>query len=206
MDPTGRIRHRYDRIAPLYDFLEAGMERGLFRRYRRSLLEGLNGSVLEVGIGTGKNLPFYPREVDLVGIDFSRRMLDRARRSAARLGRPVDLIEMDAQAMAFRDNSFDVVVTTCVLCSVPDPVAGLREIRRVCRPDGQVLMLEHVRSGIPAVGRIMDWLNFLPLHLYGANINRRTLENLRLAGMQDVRSEDLWLDILKRIQVDNRKP
>lgn len=205
VDSTQRIRRRYERIAPIYDFLEAGMERGLFRRQRRRLLETLSGSVLEVGIGTGKNLPFYPPDVGVVGIDFSRRMLDRARRYADRLDRPVELIQMDAQAMAFQDNSFDAVVTTCVFCSVPDPVAGLKEIRRVCRRGGQVVMLEHVRSRKPVVGALMDGLNFIPLHLYGANINRRTLENLERAGLTDVNSEDLWLDILKRIQVTNGK-
>jgi len=206
MDKTQRIRHRYNRIAPVYDLLDASMEWRLFRKQRHALLAPLKGRVLEVGIGTGKNLRHYPPGVELVAIDFSGGMLKRARRRASKLGRTVDLVEMDAQAMTFADNSFDAVVTACVFCSVPDPVKGLKEIRRVCKPGGQVMMLEHVRSEKPLIGWLVDRLNFVPVRLYGANINRRTLENLTLAGFDHLDVEDVWLDIFKRIRATNLKP
>lgn len=133
-------------------------------------------------------------------------MLKRTRRRASKLGRAVDLVETDAQAMAFADDSFDAVVTTCVFCSVPDPVKGLKEVRRVCKPGGQVVMLEHVRSEKPLIGWLMDRLNFVPLRLYGANINRRTTENLKLAGFDHLDVEDVWLDIFKRIRATSVKP
>lgn len=106
---------------------------------------------------------------------------------------------MDAQHLDFDGNSFDTVVATCVFCSVPLPVTGLQEIHRVCKPGGTVLMLEHVRSEGPMLGPLMDILNPLPLHFYGANINRRTVDNLRRAGFYDVEVTDLWKDIFKRI-------
>jgi ubiquinone/menaquinone biosynthesis C-methylase UbiE len=108
---------------------------------------------------------------------------------------------MDVQKLDFPDAAFDTVVSTCVFCSVPLPIEGLRELRRVLKPDGRMLMLEHVRSEKPITGLIMDILNPLPLYIYGANINRRTMDNLHAAGFTRIRQEDLWGDIMKRIEV-----
>ncbi len=194
-----QVRKRYNRIAPLYDVLERPME-ARAAVWRRELLSLARGAVLEVGVGTGKNLSHYPAGVTVTGIDFSGAMIERARKRAEESGfENVTLLEMDAEDLQFEDNSFDTVVTSCVFCSVPLPVAGLREIRRVCKPGGSVLMLEHVRSEKPLLGPIMDLLNPVPLHLYGANINRRTVENLRLAGFRDIEVTDLWKDVVKRI-------
>ncbi len=168
--------------------------------WREELLSFAKGAVLEVGVGTGKNLPYYPKDVSVTAIDFSRAMIARAADRKAQHGLSnVTLLEMDAQHLDFDDNTFDTVVSTCVFCSVPLPVAGLKEIHRVCKPDGKVLMLEHVRSEGPILGPLMDVLNPLPLHLYGANINRRTVDNLRRAGFRDIEVTNLWKDIIKRI-------
>lgn len=178
------------------------MDMGSERRmgaWRKALWDGARGRILEVGVGSGKNMPYYPSGARVTAIDFSPRMLERAERRARRLGASVDLIQMDAQNLAFPDNSFDTVVTACVFCSVPDPVRGLREIRRVLRPDGNLLMLEHMRSELPLVGPAMDLLNPLVVGVVGANINRRTLDNIRAAGLQITSVEDLLLDIFRRI-------
>lgn len=192
------IRRRYDRIAPIYDLMDMGSERRM-GAWRKALWDGARGRILEVGVGSGKNMPYYPSGARVTAIDFSPRMLERAERRARRLGASVDLIQMDAQNLAFPDNSFDTVVTACVFCSVPDPVRGLREIRRVLRPDGNLLMLEHMRSELPLVGPAMDLLNPLVVGVVGANINRRTLDNIRAAGLQITSVEDLLLDIFRRI-------
>jgi ubiquinone/menaquinone biosynthesis C-methylase UbiE len=107
----------------------------------------------------------------------------------------VDLREMDVQHVAFADASFDTVVSTFVFCSVPDPVAGLREIRRVLRPDGRLLMLEHVLSQRHALGALMNAVNPIVVRMMGANINRRTRQNLEKAGLHVERAEPLWADI-----------
>jgi len=101
----------------------------------------------------------------------------------------------------------DTVVASCVFCSVPDPVQGLKEIRRVSRPGGQILMLEHVRSHKPVLGPIMDGLNFLPLSMYGANFNRETEDNLLKAGFsrQEISVTNLWMDVFKAIRIQNMK-
>lgn len=197
---TDKIRQRYSRIAGLYDLLEAPMETA-FSGWRQELLAGARGRVLEVGVGTGKNLPYYPDGTEVTAIDFSPNMIARARKRREELAlKNIELIEMDVQELDFADASFDTVVSTCVFCSVPLPVAGLRELRRVLKPEGRMLMLEHVRSKKPLTGFLMDILNPLPLYIYGANINRHTLTNLREAGFTDIRQANLWGDIMKRIE------
>ena len=156
-------------------------------------------------MGTGKNLEYYPAGVRVTAIDFSPRMIDKAREKAAKIDRDIDLQVMDIQDMKFPDNSFDTVLTSCVFCSVPDPVKGLKEIRRVCKSGGKVVMLEHVRSHKPVLGPLMDLMNPVPVHIYGANINRETVENLKRAGFRNIEVRDLWLDIVKLIIIENEK-
>ncbi|MGQ9629065.1 MAG: class I SAM-dependent methyltransferase [bacterium] len=193
---TARIRRRYDRNAPLYDACEALQELLTFRKWRKRVWDEVVGErVLEVGIGTGRNIPYHPADKSIVGIDFSPKMLKRARRRWP--GR--DLRLMDAQSMEFPDDSFDSVVSTFVFCSVPDALLGLKEVRRVCRPGGQVVMLEHVRSKSKILGPLMDLLNPLFVSLTGSNINRDTVENARRAGLRVIREENLWGDVVKLI-------
>jgi ubiquinone/menaquinone biosynthesis C-methylase UbiE len=199
------VRRRYDRIAPLYDTLQKPMG-SVLARWREELLGQAIGRVLEVGVGTGTSLSCYAEGVRLTGIDFSARMIRKARQRTARNGlRGVTLAVMDAEEMSFPDDSFDTVVSMCVFCSVPHPDRGLREIRRVCRPGGRLLMLEHVRSEGPIAGPLMDLINPLPFNLYGASINRRTVETLRGAGFVDILMHDIWRDIMKMIVAEIRK-
>src|SRR3990172_7168208 len=196
------VRKRYDRVAPFYDLEQALGERLVFGRLRRDLWAMVpeGARVLEVGVGTGINMSHYPRDARVSAIDVSERMLRRARKRAERLGVPVELAQMDAQHLDFPDASFDAVVATFVFCSVPDPVAGLREARRVLRPGGQLLLLEHVRSENPLAGKLMDWLSPLVVRLAGANINRRTVENVRLAGFEGLSVSSHLLNIVKVIE------
>lgn len=166
---------------------------------RKKIIGMSRGKVLEVGVGTGKNLPFYPPECEVTGIDFSPGMLNRAKKRAEQLNLGVELLEMDAQHMEFPDDTFDTVVATCVFCSVPDPVKGLEEIKRVCKPGGQVILLEHVRSENPLLGKIMDILNPVTLFMVGSNINRRTIENVSKAGLQMQNIQNMGPNILKLI-------
>ncbi|MFA5587261.1 MAG: class I SAM-dependent methyltransferase [Mariniphaga sp.] len=202
---TNKIKKRYNRIAGMYDMMEAPME-NMFSKWRKKLLENASGKTLEVGIGTGKNIPYYPADVDLTGIDFSEKMISKAKEKVAG-GKNIKLMEMDAENMKFDDNSFDTVVTSCVFCSVPDPIQGLKEIRRVCKNGGKIFMLEHVRSHKKIIGPLMDAFNFIPLNIYGANINRETYQNLLNAGFkpEQIKVENLWLDIVKLIRINNRK-
>lgn len=188
---THRTRARYQRLAPLYDLMEILPERR-YRAWRQRLWAQVQGPhVLELGVGTGKNLPYYPPDVSVTGIDLTPGMLQRAQRQAARLGVDVALQVGDAQQLDFADGTFDEVVATFVFCSVPDPVLGLREAARVLKPGGRLLLLEHMRSSNPVLARLMDLFNPLVVRLSGANINRRTVENVRRSGLQLARVEEL---------------
>ncbi|MEE8390914.1 MAG: methyltransferase domain-containing protein [Anaerolineae bacterium] len=188
---TTATQARYDRIAPLYDLMETFMERRFsdWRKRAWSLVQGQK--VLEVGVGTGKNIPYYSPGAHVTGVDLSEKMLARARRKAERLESPVTLVQMDVQTLDFPDDAFDNAIATCVFCSVPDPILGLQEIARVVKPGGRVVLLEHVRSENPLIGRLMDWIDPLVARLIGPHINRRTVENVRRAGLTIERVEDL---------------
>lgn len=169
----------------MYDAMEWFTKRPAFGVWRRQLWAAVPvGRVLEVGVGTGKNLPFYPPDAQMTAVDLSDRMLARARRRAAALGVQVDLRLMDAQHLEFPAGTFDAAVATFVFCSVPDPVAGLRELGRVVRPGGDIWLLEHMRVDKPFVGPLMDLLNPLVVRVMGANIHRRTVENVQHAGLK----------------------
>lgn len=196
---TAATRARYQRLAPMYDRVEGLME-ARYRPWRIALWQRVNGRrVLEVGVGTGKNMPYWPSEVHVTGIDLTPGMLERAQRRAAQLGLAPDLRLGDVQALDFADASFDTAVAAFVFCSVPDPIRGLRELGRVVRPGGQILLLEHVRVNGWA-GPIMDGLNPLVVQLIGAHINRPTVDNVQAAGLAIEQITDLGMGgMYKRI-------
>lgn len=190
----------YDRMAPLYDWLEAPMEAMGGRARRRRVIAGAQGRTLEVGVGTGRNFSLYRDGVQLTAVDISARMLARARRRANALGRTVAFVRAAAEALPFRDGTFDTVTATCVFCSVGDPIRGLGEVRRVVRPEGAVLLLEHVRPTNPVLGRLFDWLSPLTRRFLGPEINRRTEESVEAAGLElaHVRRHGIWREIVAR--------
>jgi ubiquinone/menaquinone biosynthesis C-methylase UbiE len=182
---TALTRERYQRIAAIYDRLEGLMERR-FRPWREKLWQFAHGPrILEVGVGTGKNMEFWPADCKVTAIDLTPGMLDIARQRAKTLHRvDDDLFLVDVQHLDFPSRIFDTVIATFVFCSVPDPVQGLRELGRVVRPDGHILLLEHVRIDRPIIGPFMDALAPLIVRLNGANINRRTITNVQIAGLK----------------------
>jgi ubiquinone/menaquinone biosynthesis C-methylase UbiE len=143
-----RLRRYWDRHARNYDKQTAFWERRLFGDGRQWVCAQASGEVLEVAIGTGRNLPYYPEGIRLTGIEFSPAMLELARRQADRLGRKVDLRLGDAQALDLPDASLDTVVCTLSLCAIPDERRAVAEMRRVLRPGGRLLLLDHV-AGLP---------------------------------------------------------
>ena len=197
-DETATARRRWDRASAMYNWQVWPMELMGMRRFRRQALDQVTGPrVLEVGVGTGINLPDYPPGVEVDGIDLSPGMLARARRRTG-IRAQIRLHEMDVQQLAFEAGTFDNVVSTCVFCSVPDPIAGFKEIRRVLKPDGRAVFLEHVRPNGPRLGRIFDRLDPL-VSRAGPHINRRTVENVRAAGLTVATERNLWVDIVKLI-------
>ncbi|ANE57415.1 MULTISPECIES: class I SAM-dependent methyltransferase [Methylomonas] len=196
-----QIRRRYDRLAPWFDSLEGILEGLLFRRLRKKLWsQASGGHILEVGVGTGKNFAFYPDGARITGIDFSPKMLEQAQRKRQRKQIAVDLAQMDVQALDYADNSFDTVIASFVFCSVPKPRRGLKELYRVCKPGGQVLLLEHVLSSNRFMAFMMNLLNPLVVKTLGANINRETLKNVQACPFRNVYTDPASSDMIKLIR------
>jgi ubiquinone/menaquinone biosynthesis C-methylase UbiE len=177
------------------------MERARFAVWRTKIRDRIIGErALEVGVGTGKNLSYYPQNVKVTAIDLSPRMLEKARKKASDLGLAVDFREMDVQHLTFPDHAFDTIFATFVFCSVPDPVLGLQELKRICKPDGKLMLLEHMRPGNPILGFLFDMFNPMVVRMMGANINRRTMENIRRAGWRIQVEEHLSSDMVRWIE------
>ncbi|MGR8999998.1 MAG: class I SAM-dependent methyltransferase [Gammaproteobacteria bacterium] len=195
------IKQRYDRLARYYDGLEAVMEGLFFKSWRKRLWAKVDGHhILEVGVGTGKNFDYYPAGARITAIDFSQKMLEQASHKKDRKNISVDLNLMDVQSLCYADNSFDTVIGSFVFCSVPLPRKGLKELYRVCKPGGQVLLLEHVLSSKPVIAKAMNFINPVVVALVGANINRDTLKNVKASGFASVRIEEHSSDIIKLIE------
>ncbi len=193
-------RKRYNRIAPIYDLMEWFVARASFRKWRTMLWDQVDGDeVLEIGVGTGKNILYYPSNAQVTSIDLSEVMMSYAKRQAKELSREVNFQLMDVETLTFPDNSFDTAVASFVFCSVPRPVAGLGEIGRVVKPGGDIWLLEHVRINRPIIGLLMDVLNPIIVRLMGANINRQTVKNVETAGLKILSVTDLQGKLVRLI-------
>jgi ubiquinone/menaquinone biosynthesis C-methylase UbiE len=150
--------------------------------WRGRLLQDVGGLVLEVGAGSGPNLDHYPRDARVIATEFDEESIALARHGS---NAHIRLASADIEHLAFAEGTFDAAVATLVFCSVEQPVAGLREVRRVLKPGGQLHLIEHVRSGHAWLGRWQDRLNpRWTVWAEGCNLNRDTEENVRLAGFE----------------------
>ena len=201
---TARVHAIYQRWASRYDRRIRLLERLLFAEGRRWIGAEATGVVLEVALGTGRNLAEYAPAVRLTGVELSPAMLALARQRAAALGRDIALVVGDAQALPLADASFDSVVITLALCTIPDERAALREAFRVLRPGGRLLLFEHVGSRVPPV-RLLQWLLApLSLRLSADHLLREPLEAVRAAGFAvECRQRAKW-GIVERLAA--RKP
>jgi ubiquinone/menaquinone biosynthesis C-methylase UbiE len=201
LQKTSKAKAKWDRNAKTYDLMSRFMETRRAKSWYVKLWSNVKGqTVLEVGVGTGKNFPFYTGGRKITAIDFSEGMIAKAEKKAHQSKVLVNLKQMDVQKLEFPDNSFDTVVASCVFCSVPDPVLGFRELRRVLKPEGRLVVLEHMRHKNPVIGKLMDIINPLTVTFSGPSINRRTLENIRKAGFKIETTENLALGgILKLV-------
>ena len=200
MPPTAF--QRYHRIAPFYDLLDLPFEGRRYRPLRPLLFQGLSGRILDAGVGTGRNFPFYPRGATVVGIDISPAMLARAERRLNEAAAPVELLGMDVTRLDFPDGSFDAAVATFLFCVLEDElqVPALRELGRVVKPGGTIRLLEYVRP-------TSAWRRFLAglwapwvAWAYGASFDRHTEARIGPAGLDLVESRFLVDDLIKLIE------
>jgi ubiquinone/menaquinone biosynthesis C-methylase UbiE len=171
-------------FACVYDRLTAGVEAAGLQAHRQRLLGDLSGHVLEIGAGTGANLPFYGKKVQSLTVtEPEPAMARKLERKIRDDHRAVELVRAPAEHLPFPDARFDAVVSTLVLCTVRDQPGALREIRRVLKPGGRLVFVEHVRSDEPRLARWQDALNGLNrIVAHGCNCNRRTLEAIGAEG------------------------
>ena len=192
---------RYQRIAPLYDLLDLPFEYRRYRKIRPLLFEGLSGRILDAGVGTGRNFPFYPRGATVTGIDLSPAMLARARRRLPEAAAPVELREMDVMRLNFPDRHFDAAVAAFLFCVLPDEVQvrALKEIARVVKPGGAIRLLEYTRpqgAFRQAMTRLWEpWVHWA----YGAGFDRHTQEHVTEAGLEIVEVRFVVDDLIKMI-------
>lgn len=199
-----RVRRIYDESSGSYDSKIRFPERLLFKGGREWVCSQARGEVLEVAIGTGRNLPFYPKEIHLTGVDLSPAMLEAARTRAQELGVDADLHVGDAQALPFPEGAFDTVVITLSLCTIPDDHAALAEASRVLKPGRRLLLLEHVRSPLLPVRAVQRVLNPLFVRFQADHLLREPLDHLEDAGLEVERLERSKWGIVERVSA--RKP
>jgi ubiquinone/menaquinone biosynthesis C-methylase UbiE len=201
---TERVRRLQDKEAPRYDRQISFFERVLFGGGREWVCSQAEGKVLELAAGTGRNLAFYPAGVMITAIELSPEMLTIGRQRAEELGREADLRVGDVQALDFPDESFDTVVCTLGLCTIPDPRKAVAEARRVLRPGGKLILLEHVRSPSLAVRAIERALEPIAVRFAADHLTREPLEYLGAEGFEVEQLERSKWGIVERVLA--RKP
>ena len=206
MNAAGDARGVYRRIAPFYDFLDGSFERKRYAPIRGELFAGLTGRILDAGVGTGRNIPYYPAGAQVVGIDLSQAMLSQARARRDALGSDVPLAAMDVLRTGFADSSFDAVVASFVFCVLkPDrQQAALEELGRIVRPGGEIRLLDYTWSR-QAMAALRSWGSRAPWvrWAYGAGFDREPHRHVEPAGLK-LRREPL--SDRRRREVRGRAP
>ncbi len=177
---TETARRRWNRTARRYDRLMAVMNRLLrLKEWREFLWSKVEGThILEIGVGTGNSFDYYPAGAEITAVDFSEEMLERARNRASRQEVKVHLQQADVQSLQYEDNTFDTVAASLVFCSIPDQVRGIREVERVCKQGGKVVILEHDFCANRALCWVVKLTNPLIVRMIGSNFNRRPVDNV----------------------------
>ncbi len=186
---------KWDKASKSFDIMTMGIERR-YGGYKRELFSKCRGKAMLVAAGTGLDFQYFPEGMEITAIDFSPKMVEKAREKIGGYDGKLDVVQTDVMNLEFPDESFDTVITSCTFCSVPDPVKGLKEIRRVLKPDGKLLMFEHVRASAILLGGMMDILAPL-IYKFGSEINRQTGKNVKKAGFRITREFNIYLDMVK---------
>ncbi len=196
-------RDVYERVAGWYDLLDLYFEYARYRAIRRDLCAGVSGRVLDAGVGTGRNMAFYPAECEMTGIDLSPAMLRRAARRRDRHGVAVELHEADVCATGFPDNHFDTVVATFLFCVLDHDLQrpALAELARICKPQGEIRLLDYTLSERPlrraAMKAMAPWVNWL----YGAGFDRDTKGHVTASGLDLSESRYVYHDVIELLIV-----
>lgn len=208
--PAQRRSKSADEIADAYADVADKLDRWrqldrLFAgRYRRRQFEHANGRVLDVACGTGRNFRYLSSSSEVVGIDISDKMLAHARNELDRLSLDGAVHQMDAQTLDFPDDSFDTVISSFSTCTFPDPIAALREMERVCMPDGEILLLEHRRSDVAPLAWLQDWRAESHYEKNGCRLNHDPLETVEQADLTVENASTAFFGLVTTIEATPR--
>ena len=199
LTPAEITRAKWDKLAPRFDSMASLGAEKRWKPFKTKLFSNMQGKILFLALGTGLDIPFFPKEQDITAIDISPKMLDEAQDRIAAYEGTISAEVMDVHEMPFAEGSFDQVFTSCTFCSVPDPVAGLKALHRVLKPGGQLFMFEHTGSKHYPFRQMMDFMTILSEKI-GPSMNRDTVSNVKVAGFEIVEVENLFLDVVKTIK------
>jgi len=188
----------YDKVAKFFDLFRAGDMRR-WTPTQQALFKQMAGRVIYVGVGTGLEIVNFPTGFHITAVDLSSKMLENARKRAENYTGKIDLCLMDAERLAFPDNSFDTAVAVCVFCTVKNPIRGLKELKRVLKPESKLLMFEHVLSKNPVYALPLKLMSNFTEALEGTYLTRHTVENVKKSGFQIDSVQNVYLDIVKTI-------
>lgn len=189
---------KWDKVAATFDLMSGYGPERRWAPCKRRFFSAMHGKVLFLAVGTGLDIPCFPPGQDVVGIDISSKMLEKAKRRADAYPGRLELRQMDVHELDFADGVFDQVFTSCTFCSVPNPVGGLRALRRVLKPRGELRMFEHTGSRYFPFNMMLHVMTLLSRRV-GPEMNRDTLGNVQRAGFEIRQVEHIYLDVVKTI-------
>jgi len=190
---------KWDKAAANFDVMAGYGPEKRWEPFKRKLFAKMGeGRILFLAIGTGLDIPFFPPNKNITGIDISDKMIDKARVRADQYDGKIDLQQMDVHDMPFEDDSFDQIFTSCTFCSVPRPIDGLKSLKRVLKPGGELHMFEHTGSRYFPFSLMMNVMTPLSRR-FGPEMNRKTVENVQAAGFKLDEVQHVYLDVVKII-------
>lgn len=191
-------QRKWDRAARNFDFMNGKGPEKRWGPTKERLFRRMSGKILFAAVGTGLDFRFFPSGREIIGVDISSAMLEQAQRKAASYQGSLELRQADLEELPFADGSFDQAFTSCTFCSVPDPIRGLKEVRRVLKAGGELFMFEHTGSRVFPFVLFLKAMNPLVRKL-GPELTRDTPQNVARAGFEAVEVENVYLDVVRLI-------
>lgn len=194
-----KTQHKWDKVAPNFDIMAGGGAEKRWEPEKRELFSHMKGNILFLALGTGLDIAVFPENQTITAIDISPKMLEVAAPRVANYKGTIDAQLMDVHDMSFDDASFDQIFTSCTFCSVPRPIEGLKALKRVLKPGGELFMFEHTGSRYYPFKIMMDMMTLLTSRM-GPDMNRKTVENVKAAGFEITQVRHVFLDVVKIIR------
>jgi len=196
---NSRTQAKWDSAAAVFDLLGGFGPEKRWKPHKQRLFSAMDGKILFLAVGTGLDIPCFPPGKDITGIDISPKMLEKAAPRVTAYTGQMTALQMDVHALDFPEATFDQVFTSCTFCSVPEPIEGLKALRRVLKPGGALKMFEHTGSACFPFSTMLNVLNPVFRHL-GPELNRNTVANVREAGFNIRKVSNVFLDVVKTIE------